>query len=74
MRCSLGTRTGEWVHFAGPSRRFPSTSPRRRNVRSLVLSLGQKRLPTARREQTLHAIQDALSEHAIADVRGSSFG
>src|SRR5262249_34737937 len=38
-------------------------SRRNSNVRSLALSLGKKRVLTARCEESLHAIQDALSKH-----------
>jgi len=39
------------------------------NVRSLALSLGKKRVLTARCEESLHAIQDALSKRAFAGTR-----
>jgi len=44
-------------------------SRRNSNVRSLALSLGKKRVLTARCEETLHAIQDALSKRAFAATR-----
>jgi hypothetical protein len=44
-------------------------SRRNSNVRSLALSLGKKRVPTARCEESLHAIQDALSKRGFAGTR-----
>ncbi len=44
-------------------------SRRNSNVRSLALSLGKKRVLTARCEENLHAIQDALSKRAFAGTR-----
>jgi hypothetical protein len=44
-------------------------SRRNSNVRSLALSLGKKRVLTARCEESLHAIQDALSKRAFAGTR-----
>jgi hypothetical protein len=44
-------------------------SRRNSNVRSLALSLGKKRVLTARCEDSLHAIQDALSKRAFAGTR-----
>ena len=44
-------------------------SRRNSNVRSLALSLGKKRMLTARCEESLHAIQDALSKRTFAGTR-----
>src|SRR5262249_56699356 len=44
-------------------------SRRNSNVRSLALSLGKKRVLTARCEERLHAIQDALSKRTFAGTR-----
>jgi hypothetical protein len=44
-------------------------SRRNSNVRSLALSLGKKRMLTARCEETLHAIQDALRKHTFSGTR-----
>ena len=43
-------------------------SRRNSNVRSLALSLGKKRVLTARCEESLHAIQDALSKQGFATM------
>jgi hypothetical protein len=40
-------------------------SRRNSNVRSLALSLGQKRTLTARCEETLHSLRDALEQRSI---------
>lgn len=44
-------------------------SRRNSNVRSLALSLGKKRMLTARCDESLHAIQDALSKRTFAGTR-----
>jgi hypothetical protein len=44
-------------------------SRRNSNVRSLALSLGKKRVLTARCDESLHAIQDALNKRAFGGTR-----
>jgi len=44
-------------------------SRRNSNVRSLALSLGQKRTLTARCEETLGALQDALAKRGFGGTR-----
>lgn len=44
-------------------------SRRNSNVQSLALSLGKKRMLTARCEESLHAIQDALSKRTFSGTR-----
>ncbi len=44
-------------------------SRRNSNVRSLALSLGQKRTLTAKCEETLHALQDALAKRGFGGTR-----
>jgi hypothetical protein len=44
-------------------------SRRNSNVRSLALSLGQKRMLTARCEEPLHALQDALAKRGFGGTR-----
>jgi hypothetical protein len=46
-----------------------SLSRRNSNVRSLALSLGQKRVLTANCEEALHALQDALAKRRLAAAR-----
>ena len=44
-------------------------SRRNSNVRSLALSLGQKRVLAAQCEDTLHALQDALAKRGLGGTR-----
>ena len=44
-------------------------SRRNSNVRSLALSLGQKRMLTAQCEETLRALQEALTKRAFGGTR-----
>ena len=44
-------------------------SRRNSNVRSLALSLGQKRMLTAQCEETLRALQEALAKRAFGGTR-----
>jgi hypothetical protein len=44
-------------------------SRRNSNVRSLALSLGQKRMLTAQCDQTLRALQDSLAKRGFSGTR-----
>jgi hypothetical protein len=55
--------------FTGLNSEIVALSRRNSNVRSLALSLGQKRTLTAACEDSLRALQDALSTHDFAGTR-----
>lgn len=59
-RSQLDAATGALDRFMGVNAEIITLSRRNSNVRSLALSLGQKRTLTARCEETLLALQDAL--------------
>lgn len=55
--------------FHDVNRKLIVLSRRNSNVRSLALSLGEKRVLTAQCQESLHAIQDALSKRTFAGSR-----
>ena len=55
--------------FSELNTQIVALSRRNSNVRSLALSLGQKRTLTAACEDSLRALQDALSKHVFAGTR-----
>jgi len=68
-RPQLGRATAALDRFHDLNTQLIVLSRRNSNVRSLALSLGKKRVLTARCEESLHAIQDALSKRAFAGTR-----
>ena len=68
-RPQLDGATAALHRFHDLNAQLIALSRRNSNVRSLALSLGQKRVLTARCEESLHAIQDALSKRAFAGTR-----
>jgi hypothetical protein len=55
--------------FSDLNKQIISLSRRNSNVRSLALSLGKKRMLTARCEESLHALQAALGRRAFTGTR-----
>jgi hypothetical protein len=68
-RPQLDGATAALHRFHDLNTQLIALSRRNSNVRSLALSLGQKRVLTARCEESLHAIQDALSKRAFTGTR-----
>ena len=68
-RAQLAGATAALDRFHDLNKQLIVLSRRNSNVRSLALSLGKKRMLTARCEESLHAIQDALSKRAFAGTR-----
>lgn len=64
-RYQLTTATAALDRFMTVNAEIIGLSRRNSNVRSLALSLGQKRTLTARCEETLHTLRDALEERSI---------
>lgn len=60
---------GALERFMGINAEIIVLSRRNSDVRSLALSLGQKRTLAARCEETLQALQDALAKRAFAGTR-----
>ncbi len=65
----LNAARGALARFMGINAEIIGLSRRNSNVRSLALSLGQKRTLTARCEETLHALQDALGKRDFGGTR-----
>jgi hypothetical protein len=68
-RSQLATAIAALDRFAGLNRQIVSLSRRNSNVRSLALSLGQKRNLTAACEDSLRALQDALARRGFTGTR-----
>jgi len=68
-RPQLDSATAALDRFHDVNKQLIVLSRRNSNVRSLALTLGKKRMLTARCEESLHAIQDALSKRAFTGTR-----
>ena len=68
-RTRLTTATAALDRFMSVNAEIIVLSRRNSNVRSLALSLGQKRTLTAKCEETLHALQDALGKRGFGGTR-----
>ena len=68
-RPQLDSATAALDRFHDLNKQLIVLSRRNSNVRSVALSLGKKRVLTARCEESLHAIQNALSKRAFAGTR-----
>ena len=68
-RPHLTAATAALDRFAGLNTQIVALSRRNSNVRSLALSLGQKRNLTAACEDSLRALQDALSQRGFTGTR-----
>jgi hypothetical protein len=68
-RPKLAAATAALDTFAGLNTQIVSLSRRNSNVRSLALSLGQKRNLTAACEDSLRALQDALATRGFTGTR-----
>jgi hypothetical protein len=68
-RPQLDGATAALDRFHDLNAQLIALSRRNSNVRSLALSLGKKRMLTARCEETLHAIQDALRKRTFSGTR-----
>jgi len=68
-RPQLDAATAALNRFHDLNTQLISLSRRNSNVRSLALSLGQKRVLTARCEESLYALQDALGKRTFAGTR-----
>ena len=62
-------RRGRLRSIHGHELEIVRLSPRNSNVRSLALSLGQKRILTAKGEETLRALRDALEKRQLGGTR-----
>lgn len=65
----LDAATAAFDRFMGINAQIIELSRRNTNVRSLALSLGQKRTLTAACEDRLHALQDALAKREFTATR-----
>jgi hypothetical protein len=65
LRSRLTTATAALDRFMSVNAEIVSLSRRNSNVRSLALSLGQKRTLTAKCEETLRSLQDALAQRSL---------
>ena len=68
-RPQLRAATVAFEQFMGLNAQIIGLSRRNSNVRSLALSLGEKRTLTAACEDTLHALQDALAKRGFTATR-----
>lgn len=68
-RPQLAAATDALDRFMGVNTEIVALSRRNSNVRSLALSLGQKRTLTARCDETLVALQDALAKRDLGGRR-----
>jgi hypothetical protein len=68
-RPQLAAATAALDRFTDLNTQLIALSRRNSNVRSLALSLGKKRMLTAQCEESLHAIQDALSKRSFTGTR-----
>jgi hypothetical protein len=68
-RPHLAAATAALDSFNGINAQIIKLSRRNSNVRSLALSLGKKRMLTTRCEESLEAIQDALSKRTFSGTR-----
>ena len=72
-RPQLAAATAALDQFMAVNAQIVALSRRNTNVRSLALSLTQKRPLIAACEETLHALQDALAKHGYPPADGSGF-
>jgi hypothetical protein len=68
-RPQLALATAALDRFTGLNAQIVALSRRNSNVRSLALSLGQKRMLTAACEDSLRALQDALAKRGFPGTR-----
>jgi hypothetical protein len=68
-RPPLVAATAALDRFMGLNAQIIALSRRNTNVRSLALSLGQKRMLTAACEDSLRALQDALAKRGFSATR-----
>jgi hypothetical protein len=68
-RAQLAAASTALDRFVDLNRQLITLSRRNTNVRSLALSLGQKRMLTATCEDSLRALQDALSKRGFSATR-----
>ena len=68
-RTQLADAAASLDRFIGLNAQLIALSRRNTNVRSLALSLGQKRMLTAACEDSLRALQDALSKRGFSATR-----
>jgi len=68
-RTQLAAASASLDRFMGLNAQLTALSRRNTNVRSLALSLGQKRMLTATCEDSLRALQDALSKRGFSATR-----
>jgi hypothetical protein len=69
LRPQLAAATAALDRFMGLNAELVRLSRRNSEVRSLALSLGQKRMLTAKCEETLRALQDALAKRSFSGTR-----
>ena len=69
VRSQLAPATAALDRFMGLNAQVVALSRRNSNVRSLALSLGQKRMLTAACEDSLRELQDALSKRGFPGTR-----
>ncbi len=68
-RAQLAAASAALDRFMGLNAQVVALSRQNTNVRSLALSLGQKRMLTATCEDSLRALQDALSKRGFSATR-----
>jgi hypothetical protein len=68
-RAQLTAASSALDRFVGVNAQLIALSRRNTNVRSLALSLGQKRMLTATCEDSLRALQDALGKRGFSATR-----
>jgi hypothetical protein len=68
-RRQLAAANAAFDQFMGLNAQIIGLSRRNSNVRSLALSLGEKRTLTAACEDSLHALQDALAKRGFSATR-----
>jgi len=68
-RTQLAAASASLDRFLDLNAQLIALSRRNTNVRSLALSLGQKRMRTAACEDSLHALQDALAKRGFSASR-----
>jgi hypothetical protein len=68
-RTRLAAASSALDRFVDFNRQLIALSRRNTNVRSLALSLGQKRMLTAACEESLRGLQDALSKRGLSATR-----
>jgi hypothetical protein len=69
MRARVATATAALDRFARVNAQIVELSRRNTDVRSLALTMGQKRTLSAACESALHALQDALAKRSLGGTR-----